>query len=101
MEELGKINRVIKKSIPDAPHETLLILDATTGQNAIRQASLFNEIIGLTGVVVTKLDGTAKGGVIFGIKKEIGIPVKLIGIGEDIDDLKKFNPHEFVEALFD
>lgn len=101
MEELGKINRVIKKSIPDAPHETLLILDATTGQNAIRQASLFNEIIGLTGVVVTKLDGTAKGGVIFGIKKEIGIPVKLIGIGEDIDDLKEFNPHEFVEALFD
>ncbi|WP_353683413.1 signal recognition particle-docking protein FtsY [Thermodesulfovibrio sp. 3907-1M] len=101
MEELKKINRVIKKSIPEAPHETLLILDATTGQNAIRQACLFNEALGLTGVVVTKLDGTAKGGVIFGIKKEIGIPVKLIGIGEGIDDLKEFNPKEFVEALFD
>ncbi|MGB9710163.1 MAG: signal recognition particle-docking protein FtsY [Thermodesulfovibrio sp.] len=101
MEELKKINRVIKKSIPEAPHEILLILDATTGQNAIRQACLFNEALGLTGVVVTKLDGTAKGGVIFGIKKEIGIPVKLIGIGEGIDDLKEFNPKEFVEALFD
>ncbi|MGC9046057.1 signal recognition particle-docking protein FtsY [Thermodesulfovibrio sp. 3462-1] len=101
MEELKKINRVIKKSIPEAPHEILLILDATTGQNAIKQAQLFNEAIGLTGVVVTKLDGTAKGGVIFAIKKEIGIPVKLIGIGEGIDDLKEFNPKEFVEALFD
>ncbi|MGB9822437.1 signal recognition particle-docking protein FtsY [Thermodesulfovibrio sp.] len=101
MEELKKINRVIKKSIPEAPHEILLILDATTGQNAIRQACLFNEALGLTGVVVTKLDGTAKGGVIFGIKKEIGIPVKLIGIGEGIDDLKEFNSKEFVEALFD
>lgn len=100
MEELRKINRVMKKSIPESPHETLLIVDATTGQNAIRQASLFNEAIGLTGVVVTKLDGTAKGGVIFAIKKEIGIPIKLIGIGEDIDDLKEFNPQEFVEALF-
>lgn len=101
MEELRKINRVLKKSIPEAPHETLLIVDATTGQNAIRQASLFNEAIGLTGVVVTKLDGTAKGGVIFAIKKEIGIPIKLIGIGEGIDDLKEFIPQEFVEALFD
>lgn len=101
MEELKKINKVIKKSIPEAPHETLLILDATTGQNAIRQAALFNEAIGLTGVVVTKLDGTAKGGVIFAVKKEIGIPIKLIGIGEDIDDLKEFNPSDFVNALFD
>lgn len=101
MEELKKINRVIKKSIPDAPHESLLILDATTGQNAIRQAALFNEAVGLTGVVVTKLDGTAKGGVIFAIKREIGVPIKLIGIGEGIDDLKEFNSTEFVNALFD
>lgn len=101
MEELRKINRVIKKSIPEAPHESLLILDATTGQNAIRQALMFNEAVGLSGVVVTKLDGTAKGGVIFAIKKEIGIPIKLIGIGEAIDDLRDFNPREFVNALFD
>lgn len=101
MEELKKINRVIKKSIPEAPHESLLILDATTGQNAVRQAQLFNEAVGLTGVVVTKLDGTAKGGVIFAIKKEIGVPIKLIGIGEGVEDLKDFNPKEFVNALFD
>lgn len=101
MEELKKINRVMKKSIPEAPHETLLILDATTGQNAVRQAALFNEAVGLTGVVVTKLDGTAKGGIIFAIKKEIGIPIKLIGLGEGVDDLKEFNPKEFVDALFD
>ncbi len=101
MEELKKINRVMKKSIPEAPHETLLILDATTGQNAVRQAALFNEAVGLTGVVVTKLDGTAKGGVIFAIKKEIGIPIKLIGLGEGVDDLKEFNPKEFIDALFD
>ncbi|MDI1472683.1 Signal recognition particle receptor protein FtsY (alpha subunit) [Thermodesulfovibrio sp. N1] len=101
MEELKKISRVMKKSIPESPHETLLILDATTGQNAIRQAALFNEALGLTGIVVTKLDGTAKGGVIFAVKKEIGIPIKLIGIGEGVDDLKEFNPKEFVDALFD
>ncbi len=101
MEELKKIKKVIKKSIPEAPHETLLVLDATTGQNAIRQATLFNEAVGLTGVVVTKLDGTAKGGVIFAIKKEIGVPIKFIGIGEDLEDLKEFNPEDFVNALFD
>lgn len=101
MEELKKINRVMKKSIPQAPHETLLILDATTGQNAVKQAVLFNEAVGLTGIVVTKLDGTAKGGVIFAIKKEIDIPIKLIGLGEGIDDLKEFNPKEFVDVLFD
>jgi len=101
MEELKKINRVMKKSIPESPHETLLILDATTGQNAIRQAALFNEALGLTGIVMTKLDGTAKGGVIFAVKKEIGVPIKLIGIGEGVDDLKEFNPKEFVDALFD
>lgn len=101
MEELKKICRVMKKSIPDAPHETLLVVDATTGQNAIRQAALFHEAVGLTGIVVTKLDGTAKGGVIFAIKKEIGVPIKLIGIGEGVEDLREFNPQEFVSALFD
>ncbi len=101
MEELKKVSRVIKKSIPEAPHETLLIVDATTGQNAIRQAVLFNEAVNLTGVVVTKLDGTAKGGVIFAIKKEIGVPIKMIGIGEGEDDLKEFNAQEFVDAIFD
>jgi fused signal recognition particle receptor len=101
MEELKKITRVIKKSLPDAPHETLLVVDATTGQNALRQAHIFNEVAGLTGVALTKLDGTAKGGIIFAIKKELGIPVRLIGIGEGIDDLKDFNPSDFVSALFD
>ncbi len=101
MEELKKVNRVIQKSIPDAPHETLLVLDSTTGQNAIRQAIFFNEAVNLTGVVVTKLDGTAKGGVVFSIKKEIGAPIKLIGIGEGVEDLKEFNARDFVDALFD
>jgi fused signal recognition particle receptor len=101
MEELKKINRVIKKSMPDAPQEVLLIVDATTGQNALRQAHIFNEAIGITGIALTKLDGTAKGGIVFAIKKELGIPVRLIGIGEGIDDLKDFDPDEFVRALFD
>ncbi len=101
MDELKKINRVIKKSMPDAPHEILLIVDATTGQNALRQAQIFNEAIGITGIALTKLDGTAKGGIIFAIKKELGIPVRLIGIGEGIDDLKDFNPEDFVTALFE
>ncbi len=100
MEELKKITRVIKKSIPDAPHETLLIVDATTGQNAIRQAHIFNEAIGVTGIALTKLDGTAKGGIIFAINKEFNIPIKLIGIGEGVDDLKDFEPDSFVKALF-
>ncbi len=101
MEELKKITRVIKKSIPDAPQEILLVVDATTGQNAIRQAMIFSEAVGITGIALTKLDGTAKGGIIFAIKKEIGIPVRLIGIGEGIDDLKDFNPEDFVKALFE
>ncbi|GAB6182905.1 signal recognition particle-docking protein FtsY [Thermodesulfovibrio hydrogeniphilus] len=101
MEELKKVNRVVQKSISDAPHETLLVLDSTTGQNAIRQAIFFNEAVNLTGVVVTKLDGTAKGGVVFAIKKEIGAPIKLIGIGEGVEDLKEFNARDFVDALFD
>ncbi|MBN2654658.1 MAG: signal recognition particle-docking protein FtsY [Nitrospirae bacterium] len=101
MEELKKIDRVIKKSIPSAPHQTLLVLDATTGQNALRQAELFNEIVKLDGIALTKLDGTAKGGIVVAIKKELGIPVKLIGIGEGIDDLKDFVPEDFVKALFE
>jgi fused signal recognition particle receptor len=101
MEELKKIHRVIKKSMPDAPQEILLIVDATTGQNALRQAHIFNEAIGITGIALTKLDGTAKGGIVFAIKKELGIPVRLIGIGEGIEDLKDFEPEEFVKALFD
>lgn len=101
MEELKKIDRVIKKALPDAPHEILLVLDATTGQNALRQAQIFNEAIGVTGIALAKLDGSAKGGIIFAIKKELGIPVRLIGIGEGIDDLKDFSHEDFVRALFE
>ncbi len=101
MEELKKINRVIKKSMPDAPQEVLLILDATTGQNGLSQVRLFNEAIGVTGIALTKLDGTAKGGIVFAIKREIGIPVRLIGIGESIDDLRDFDTNDFINALFD
>jgi fused signal recognition particle receptor len=101
MEELKKVDRVIKKACPGAPHEKLLVIDATTGQNAIRQAAIFNEAVGLTGIALTKLDGTAKGGVIFAIRKELDIPVKLIGVGEGIDDLRDFDPQEFVKALFE
>jgi fused signal recognition particle receptor len=100
MEELKKVKRVIEKAMPGAPQEILLVVDATTGQNALRQAEMFNETIGVTGVALTKLDGTAKGGIVFAIKKELGIPVRLIGIGESLDDLRDFNPEEFVEALF-
>jgi len=100
MEELKKIRRSIDKAMPGAPQEILLVVDATTGQNAIRQAELFNEAVGITGIALTKLDGTAKGGIIFAIKKGLGIPVRLIGIGEGIDDLRDFEPKEFVEALF-
>ncbi len=101
MAELKKIHRVIKKAMPDAPQEILLVVDATTGQNALRQAHIFNEAVGVTGIALTKLDGTAKGGIIFAIKKELGIPVRLIGIGEGVDDLKDFNPEDFVTALFE
>lgn len=100
MEELKKVKRVIEKAMPDAPQEILLVVDATTGQNALRQAELFNEAIGVTGIALTKLDGTAKGGIVFAIRKGIGIPVRLIGVGEGIDDLRDFDPKEFVEALF-
>lgn len=100
MEELKKVRRSVDKALPGAPHETLLVVDATTGQNALRQAALFHEAVGITGIALTKLDGTAKGGIIFAIRKELDIPVKLIGIGEGIDDLRDFEPKEFVEALF-
>ncbi|NOZ62260.1 MAG: signal recognition particle-docking protein FtsY [Calditrichaeota bacterium] len=100
MEELKKIRRVLGKLVPDAPHETLLILDATTGQNGLNQAKQFTDAVGVTGIVLTKLDGTAKGGIVFSITKELGIPVKYIGVGEKIGDLEVFDPEEFVEALF-
>lgn len=99
MNELGKIHRVIKREIPEAPHETLLVLDATTGQNAINQAKVFTETANVTGVVLTKLDGTAKGGVVIAIREELGLPVKWIGIGEGIMDFRPFEPEKFVEAL--
>jgi fused signal recognition particle receptor len=101
MEELKKVSRVIKKALPDAPQEVLLVLDATTGQNALRQAELFEQAVGVTGIALTKLDGTAKGGIVFAIRRELGIPVRLIGVGEGVDDLQEFRPQEFVDALFD
>ena len=101
MEELRKVKRVIEREIPGAPHEVLLVLDATTGQNALQQARLFQEVAGVTGIVLTKLDGTAKGGVVLGIQGETHIPVKWIGIGEGADDLRPFIPGDFAAALFD
>lgn len=100
MEELKKINRVIAKEIPAAPHETLLVLDATTGQNAINQAKLFGEVVKLSGVVLTKLDGTAKGGVVIAINNELALPVKWVGVGEGVNDLRPFAPADFAAALF-
>lgn len=100
MKELSKIKKVIEREVPGAPHEVLLVLDATTGQNAIQQVKLFQEAADITGIILTKLDGTAKGGVILGIQGESKIPVKLIGIGEGIDDLRPFDPIEFANALF-
>jgi len=100
MEELSKIVRVIGKELADAPHETLLVLDANTGQNALSQAQLFTEAAGVTGLVLTKLDGTAKGGVIVGLADEFGIPVQYVGVGEGIEDLRDFSADEFVDALF-
>jgi fused signal recognition particle receptor len=99
MAELEKIRRVIKKRLPEAPHEVILVLDATTGQNAIQQATLFNEAIDVTGIFLSKLDGTAKGGIVVAIKKQIDIPVKFIGIGEQPEDIEPFEPEKFVEAL--
>jgi fused signal recognition particle receptor len=100
MDELAKIKRVVTKIVPDAPHEVLLVLDATAGQNAISQAKGFSEAAGCTGIVLAKLDGTAKGGVVIPIRKQFGIPVKYIGVGEKAEDLALFNADEFVDALF-
>lgn len=100
MDELAKINRVVLRELPDADKETLLVVDATTGQNGIAQAKEFREAAEITGLVLTKLDGTAKGGVVLTIKKQLGIPVKFIGVGEGIDDMKTFDADEFAEALF-
>jgi fused signal recognition particle receptor len=99
MEELKKVHRILSRELPGAPHETLLVLDGNTGQNALVQATMFHEAIGITGIVLTKLDGTSRGGIVFAISKELSIPVKFIGIGEAIEDLRIFNPKEFVEAL--
>jgi len=99
MEELKKVRRILERELPGAPHETLFVLDATTGQNALAQAKVFHQAIGVTGIALTKLDGTPKGGIVFAINKELGIPVKFVGVGEGIEDLKSFDPREFVEAL--
>lgn len=100
MRELEKIHRVTSKVIPNSPHEVLLVLDATTGQNAVLQAENFQKVVHCTGIILTKLDGTAKGGSIFSIKQRLNIPVKFIGVGEKIEDLESFDPASFVEALF-
>jgi fused signal recognition particle receptor len=99
MDELAKVRRVIAKQMPDAPHETLMTIDATTGQNGVRQAKLFGESVGVTGIVLTKLDGTAKGGIALAIANELGIPVKLIGVGEQLEDLRPFDADDFARAL--
>ena len=101
MDELAKINRIIDRELPDADKEILLVLDATTGQNAVSQVEHFKEATGITGIVLTKLDGTAKGGIVLAIKNSLDVPVKFIGVGEQIDDLQPFDPEEFSKALFD
>ena len=101
MEELKKINRILEKEYPDAYRETLVVLDGTTGQNALAQAKQFSEVADITGIILTKMDGTAKGGIAIAIHSELGIPVKYIGVGEKIEDLQKFDADEFVDALFD
>ncbi len=100
MEELSKVKRVIRKAMPDAPHRTLLVIDGTTGQNALQQVEIFNKLLQIDGVIITKLDGTAKGGAVFSIVDKFKLPVVLIGIGEQMDDLDEFNPRDFVEAMF-
>jgi fused signal recognition particle receptor len=101
MDELTKVRRVIAKQLPEAPHETLLTIDATTGQNGVRQAKLFQEAVDVTGIVLTKLDGTAKGGIALAIAGELGLPVKLIGIGEALEDLRPFDAGDFARAILD
>ncbi len=100
MNELGKITKIIKREAPESILETYLVLDATTGQNALNQAKAFNEIADISGIIMTKLDGTAKGGIVFALVSELGIPVEYIGVGEDIEDLQKFDPESFVDAIF-
>jgi fused signal recognition particle receptor len=100
MKEIGKVRKVIEREMPDAPHEVLLVLDATTGQNAVSQAKLFGEATGVSGIILTKLDGTAKGGIVIAVAKELNIPVKMIGIGENLEDLRDFSPEIFAQALF-
>lgn len=101
MEELKKIKRVIAKAEPAAPHEVMLVVDASTGQNALQQAQQFHQAVGLTGITLTKLDGTAKGGIIFALAEKVGVPIRYVGVGEGVDDLRIFNAVEFVEALLD
>ncbi|MCP4966409.1 MAG: signal recognition particle-docking protein FtsY, partial [bacterium] len=101
MDELGKIARVMKKIDPEAPHEVMLVVDATTGQNALNQAQQFNQTVGITGITLTKMDGTAKGGILFAIAHKLKIPIRFIGVGEAIEDLRHFDPQEFVDALFE
>jgi fused signal recognition particle receptor len=101
MEELSKIRSVTQKIVPDAPHEVLLVLDGTTGQNALQQAQKFREVVDVTGVVVTKLDGTAKGGMVFAVFQELGLPVQFLGLGEGMDDLQPFKRDQFVNSLFE
>jgi fused signal recognition particle receptor len=101
MEELAKIARVMKKIDPDAPHEVMLVVDATTGQNALNQALQFDQAVGLTGITLTKMDGTAKGGILFAIAERLRIPIRFIGVGESIEDLRPFDGREFVDALFE
>ena len=101
MDELAKVRKVIASKLPGAPHETLLTIDATTGQNGLRQALLFREVVDATGIVLTKLDGTAKGGIALAIAQELGVPVKLIGIGEGLEDLRPFDPDDFARAILE
>lgn len=101
MEEIKKVHRIVRRELPGAPHETLMVLDATTGQNAVAQATLFKDAINVTGIALTKLDGTAKGGVIVGISRSLQIPIRYIGVGEGMEDLREFNAQDFVNALFE
>ena len=101
MDELAKINRIIDRELPEADKEVLLVLDATTGQNAMNQAREFKNAAGITGIVLTKLDGTARGGVVLAIREDLDVPVKFIGVGEGIDDLQPFDPEDFARGLFE
>jgi fused signal recognition particle receptor len=101
MEEMKKMHRSLQKVLPAAPHEVLLVLDATTGSNALNQAREFHDALGVTGLIVTKLDGTAKGGIVVAIARQLKIPVKFVGLGEQVDDLQPFDPKNFAEALFE